>query len=137
MEQYTKAVMQHFMKPKNLGRIEKADAMGKLENERCGDMMIIYLKIGKRKGKGQKKEEEFIKDIKFQTLGCPAAIAASDVLCELVKGKSLEEAGKINEAGITKELGGLPLIKVHCSVLGAKTLKNAIDNYRKNKESKK
>src|SRR3989338_8258006 len=130
MEQYTKAVMQHFMKPKNLGRIEKADAVGKLENERCGDVMIVYLKIGKRKGKNA-REEDFIKDIKFQTLGCPAAIAASDVLCELVKGKSLEEAEKINEASITKKLGGLPLIKIHCSVLGAKTLRNAIENYGK------
>ncbi len=135
MEQYTKAVMQHFMKPKNLGKIEKADAVGKLENERCGDMMVVYLKIGKRKGKNA-GEEEFIKDIKFQTLGCPAAIAASDVLCELVKGKSLEEAEKINESSITKKLGGLPLIKVHCSVLGAKTLKNALENYRKKKKQK-
>jgi len=121
--QYTKKVMKQFMHPKNVGKIENPDAVGKLENDNCGDVMYMYLKIKNNK----------IKNIKFQTLGCPAAIAASDVLCDLAKGKSLEEAEKINDQDITKKLGGLPVIKVHCSVLGARTLKNAIDNYRKKK----
>jgi len=121
---YGKKVMQHFLKPKNVGMIKKPDAIGKIENDKCGDVMKVYLKIKDNK----------IKDIKFQTLGCPAAIAASDVLCDLVKGKTLEQAEKINEKIITKKLGGLPLVKRHCSVLGAKTLKDAIKKYKKRKK---
>lgn len=98
----------------------------------CGDIMYVYIKVGKKKIKGEKKE--IIKDIKFQTLGCPAAIAASDVLCELVKGKSLDEAEKIKESKITEKLGGLPVIKLHCSVLGARTLKAAIKDYRRKRK---
>jgi len=128
MLQYNKTVMKHFLKPRNVGKIENADAIGKLENEACGDLMVVYLKVGKKKIKG--KEKEYIKDIKFQTLGCPAAISASDILCEIVKGKTLEEAEKIDDKSITKSLGGLPPIKIHCSVMGAKTLKDAIKNYK-------
>jgi len=95
----------------------------------CGDIMEVYLKIEKKKIKG--REKKYIKDIKFQTLGCPVAIAASDVLCDLVKGKTLEEAEKINDKAITKKLGSLPVIKLHCSVLGSRTLKDAIEKYRK------
>jgi len=126
--EYTKKVLKHFFKPKNVGKIKNADAIGKLENDACGDIMEVYIKVGKKKDK--RKEKEYIKEIKFQTLGCPAAVAASDVLCDLVKGKTLEEAEKVNEKAITKKLGGLPVIKLHCSVLGAKTLKNAIENFR-------
>ena len=123
---YSKKVMKHFLKPKNVGQIKNPDAIGINKNDRCGDVMKIYLKIKNNK----------IKDIKFQTLGCPAAIAASDILCELVKGKTLEQAEKINERKITKKLGGLPLFKVHCSVLGAKTLKKAILDYKKKHKNK-
>lgn len=130
--QYTKKVMSHFLKPKNVGKIKNADGIGKLENDACGDIMYVYVKVGRKKIKG--KEKEIIKDIKFQTLGCPAAIAASDVLCELVKGKTLDEAEKIKESEITEKLGGLPVIKLHCSVLGAKTLKSAIENYRRKRK---
>lgn len=139
MFQYSKKVMQHFLHPKNVGKIKNADGIGKLENDSCGDIMVVYLKIGKRKGKGKKKgkEEEYIKDIKFQTLGCPAAISASDILCEIVKGKTLEEAEKIDEKKITMKLGGLPPIKIHCSVMGAKTLKDAIKDYKNKKGGKK
>ena len=126
MLQYTKKVMKHFLKPRNVGKIENADAVGKLENDRCGDLMVVYLKIKDNK----------IKDAKSQTLGCPAALAASDVLCDLVKGKTLEEAEKIKDEDITKKLGGLPAIKLHCSVLGAKTLKKAIEEHRKKQEEK-
>ena len=129
--QYTKRVMRHFLKPKNVGEIKNADAIGKLENDACGDIMYVYIKVGKKKIKG--REKEVIKDIKFQTLGCPAAIAASDVLCDLVRGETLDEAEKIKETQITERLGGLPVIKLHCSVLGARTLKKAIDDYKRKK----
>lgn len=124
--QYTKKVMKHFLKPKNAGRINNPDAIGKLENDTCGDVMVVYLKI----------KNNIIKDIKFQTLGCPAAIAASDVLCDLVKGKTLEEAEKIKDTDITKRLGGLPIIKIHCSVLGSRTLKEAIKDYKNKRRIK-
>ena len=124
--------MRHFLKPKFAGKIKNADAIGKLENDSCGDIMEIYLKIDKKKIKGE--EKEFIKDIKFQTLGCPAAISASDVLCEIVQGKTLDDAEKVTDKEITKKLGGLPMIKIHCSVMGSKTLKNAIKRYRESKK---
>jgi len=127
MSLYTKKVMRHFLKPKYAGKLKNPDAIGRIANDKCGDVMEIYLKI-----KGDK-----ITDIKFQTLGCPAAIAASDVLCGMVKGKTLKQAEKIKEKDITKNLGGLPMVKQHCSVLGAKTLKDAIDKYRKKKGNKK
>ena len=132
MNQYTKEVMKHFLKPKNAGIIKNADAIGKLENNACGDIMEVYLKIEKKKVSG--KEKEIIKNIKFRTLGCPAAIATSDVLCDLAKGESLEEAEKISNLDIVKKLGGLPVIKLHCSVIGSKTLRDAINKYREKKK---
>lgn len=126
--EYTKKVMQHFLHPKNVGKIKNADGFGSSENDRCGDIMKVYIKVGKKKIKG--KSKEIIKDVKFQTLGCVAAIAASDVLCEIVKGKSLDEAEEIDEKMLTKKLGGLPVIKIHCSVLGARTLKKAIEDFK-------
>ena len=121
--------MRCFLRPKNVGKIENADAVGELKNDGCGDVMKVYLKIAK-KGK-----QEYIKNIKFQTLGCPAAIASSDALCTLAKGKNLKQALAITDKAIVKKLGGLPSIKLHCSVLGQKTLKDAIDKYQsKNKE---
>lgn len=125
--EYTKKVMKCFLKPKNVGKIENADAIGELRNDGCGDVMRIYLKIGK-KGK-----QEYIKDIKFQTLGCPAAISSSDVLCSLAKNKTLKQALAITDKAIVKKLGGLPSIKLHCSVLGQKTLKDAIQKYKSKK----
>jgi len=126
-EQYNKEVMKHFLKPKFVGEIKNPDAVGRIDNDTCGDLMEISLKIDKKKNK--------IKDIKFQTLGCAAAIASSDVLCELAKGKTLSQAKKIDNKKIIKKLKGLPSIKLHCSVLGAKTLKKAIDDYE-DKEKK-
>ncbi len=126
---YSKKVMKHFMNPKNAGKMKNPDSVGSNENDRCGDVMKIYLKIGeKRLGKNKKP---YIKNIKFQTLGCPAAIATSDVLCDLVRGKTLKEAKKVNKKDIIKGLGNLPPIKVHCSLLGDRTLKKAIENYEK------
>tara|TARA_Y100000310_G_C20476132_1_gene712515 strand:+ start:101 stop:493 length:393 start_codon:yes stop_codon:yes gene_type:complete len=125
-EAYNKSVMKHFLKPKFSGEIKNPDAIGRVDNDSCGDLMEIYLKIKDNK----------IKDIKFQTMGCAAAIASSDILCELAKGKTLEQAKKIDNRLIIKKLHGLPTIKLHCSVLGAKTLKKAIEDYEK-KEKKK
>ena len=118
--------MRHFLKPKYAGKIKNPDAIGKIANDKCGDIMKVYIKV----------RDNRIKDIKFQTLGCPAAIAASDVLCEMVKGKTLKQAEKIDEKKITKKLGGLPMIKQHCSVLGSRTLRDAIQKYRKKKNKK-
>jgi len=122
-EKYNKEVMKHFLKPKYAGKIKNPDAVGRINNDMCGDLMEVYLKIDKKKNR--------IKDIKFQTMGCAAAIASSDVLCELAKGKTLEEAKKINNKMIVKKLHGLPSIKLHCSVLGEKTLRKAIEDYER------
>ena len=119
---YTKKVMKHFLHPKNMGEIKDADAIGKVTNPVCSDTMKIYLKIDKKNNK--------IKDAKFQTMGCAAAIASSDMTCELARGKTLKEALKINNKNILKNLGGLPCEKEHCSLLGEDALKNAISNYK-------
>tara|TARA_Y100000310_G_scaffold306353_1_gene347421 strand:- start:7776 stop:8177 length:402 start_codon:yes stop_codon:yes gene_type:complete len=124
-EAYNKTVMGHFLKPKFAGKMENPDAVGRIKNDMCGDIMEVYLKIDEK--------TEKITDIKFQTLGCAAAIASSDVLCSLAKGKTLKEAKKISKKDIIKKLKSLPNIKVHCSVLGEKTLHDAIENYHRKK----
>lgn len=118
---YTKEVLKRFKNPKFMGEIKDADAVGEMGNLACGDVMRIYIKI----------KNNIIKDIKFSTYGCPAAISASDALCELAKGKTLAEAEKITSKDIVNVLGELPPIKLHCSVLGMQTLKKAIENYKK------
>jgi len=123
---YTKKVMEHFKNPHNLGKLKNYDALGKAGNIVCGDLMQLYLKIGK-----DKKNREIIKDISFETLGCVAAIATSSVITDLVKGKPLEKALEFNREEIVKELGGLPPIKRHCSVLAADALCEAIYDYFK------
>ncbi len=116
---YTDKVMDHFKNPRNQGVIEDADAIGQEGNPTCGDVMKIYLKIKDNK----------IKDIKFETLGCAAAIAVSSALTELVKGKTLDEALKITKDSIVNDLGGLPVQKIHCSMLGVDALQAAIKDY--------
>lgn len=126
---YTKQVMKHFKSPKNAGEIKDADAMGRVGNPRCGDVLWVYIKVAKNKSK-----KDYIKNIKFKTMGCCAAIASSDVICSLAKGKTLEDAGKITRKEIVKKLGGLPPVKYHCSLLGEEALQKAIENYKtKNK----
>jgi len=125
---YSPKVMKHFLNPKHFGKIKNATAKGKAGNPRCGDVMEIFLKIEK------KNKKEVIKDIKFQTMGCTAAIAASDMVCEIVKGKTLEEALKVKYEDINKELGYLPPVKVHCTQLAQRALKKAIENYKKSKK---
>ena len=125
---YSKKVIQHFTKPKNLGEIKNPDAVGSFGNAICGDVMKIYLKISKNKQK-----EDIIKDIKFQTMGCAAAISTSSMITELAKGKTIQEAKKISNNDVAKALEGLPPIKMHCSNLAADCLKKAIEDW----ESKK
>ncbi len=126
--EYTKNALKHFKNPKFIGKIENADAVGQVGNPSCGDTMRVYLKIGEKKNK-----EKYIRDIKFQTMGCVAAISSSDVVCKLAKGKTLKEALKINKNDILRELGGLPNIKYHCSLLGEEALLKAIENFEKKK----
>jgi nitrogen fixation NifU-like protein len=123
---YSKTVMEHFKTPKNVGVLDDADGVGELGNPLCGDMMTIYLKI----------EEEHIKDIKFQTFGCGAAIAVSSMLTEIAKGKSLDEAKQITNKDVANALEGLPKNKLHCSNLGADALQMAIKDYEDRKAGK-
>ena len=123
---YSKTVMDHFRKPRNVGVMEQADGVGEVGNPLCGDMMTIYLKI----------KEEKIADIKFQTFGCGAAIAVSSMLTEMAKGKTLAEARKITNKDVAQALEGLPKNKLHCSNLGADALQLAIKDYDGRKTGK-
>ncbi|MFA5187919.1 MAG: iron-sulfur cluster assembly scaffold protein [Patescibacteria group bacterium] len=123
--QYTEILMDHFKNPRNQGEIEKPDGVGDVGNPVCGDMMKIYIRVGKNT-----QGEEVLEDIKFQTLGCGAAIASSSMLTELAKGQKLEDALNITREQIAEKLGGLPKEKIHCSVLAAEGLKKAVANYR-------
>lgn len=123
-ELYTEKVMDHFANPRNVGEIKDADGVGEVGNIKCGDVMHIYIKVGKKEG------EEYIDDIKFKTLGCAAAIASSSMTTELARGKTLEEASKISKDDINEALGKLPAPKYHCSILAAEGIKKAIENYK-------
>ena len=118
---YSEAVMDHFRNPRNVGVIENADGMGEVGNPKCGDMMKITIKV----------KDDHIEDVKFQTLGCAAAIATSSMMTELSKGLSLDEAMKISRQSIADSLQGLPIAKMHCSNLAADGLHKAIEDYRK------
>lgn len=126
--QYTKELLDHFQHPHNQGKIKDADAVGEVGNIKCGDIMKIYLKVGKNKA-----GDDFIKDIKFETLGCAAAIAATSVLTDLAKGKTFSEALAITKDDIVKVLKNVPPIKYHCSILAEEALKKAIEEYKKSK----
>lgn len=117
---YTKKVMDFFMNPRNVGKLEDANAIGEVGNPKCGDVMKIYLKIN---------ENEVIEDVKFETFGCAAAIATSSVATELVKGKTVQEALKVTNKDVVAFLGGLPNVKVHCSLLAEDALMAAFCNY--------
>ncbi|MFH1832564.1 MAG: iron-sulfur cluster assembly scaffold protein [Candidatus Levyibacteriota bacterium] len=124
---YSKLVLDHFLKPRNRGTIKKPSGVGIAGNPVCGDLMRIYIKVKKNKN-----NQEIIGNIKFETLGCAAAIATSSMVTELAKNKSLEEASKITNQEVANSLKGLPPIKMHCSGLAATALQNAIKNYFKN-----
>jgi len=123
---YSEKVKEHFLNPRNMGKLENADGVGQMGNFLCGDVMQVYIQVGKNK-----EGVEYIKDIKFQTMGCAAAISTSSMITELAKGKTLTEAMKITNANVAKELDGLPPIKMHCSNLAADTLHVAIKDYYK------
>jgi len=116
---YTEKVMDHFTNPRNVGEIKDADGVGEVGNAKCGDIMRIYLKV----------EDDIIKDVKFKTFGCGAAIATSSMVTELVIGKTLKEALEISNKAVAEALGGLPPAKMHCSNLAADALHEAIKDY--------
>lgn len=125
---YSEEVMKHFRNPHNMGEMDKADGIGKVGNPICGDVMRIFIKVDRNK-----KGEEIIKDIRFQTFGCVAAIATSSMVTELAKGKTVEEAIKISRNNVADSLDGLPSIKMHCSNLAADALHAAIGDYKSKK----
>ncbi len=122
--EYTEQVMDHFMNPRNMGEMEDASGVGTVGNAKCGDIMRIYIKV----------ENDVITDVKFKTFGCGAAIATSSKATELVKGMTLEEAEKLTNKMVMEALGGLPPVKVHCSVLAEEALHAAIQDYRERLE---
>jgi nitrogen fixation NifU-like protein len=116
---YNEKVMDHFSNPRNVGEIKDADGVGEVGNAKCGDIMRIYLQV----------ENDIIKDVKFKTFGCGAAIATSSMVTEMVKGKTLDEALEISNQAVAEALGGLPPAKMHCSNLAADALHEAIKDY--------
>ncbi len=123
---YTEKVMDHFTNPRNVGEIKEASGVGEVGNAKCGDIMRIYLQV----------EDNIIKDVKFKTFGCGAAIATSSMVTELVKGKDLETALQISNQAVAEALGGLPPAKMHCSNLAADALHEAIKDYISKQEGK-
>lgn len=113
------------MNPKNQGRINNPDGAGTVGNPACGDIMTVYIKVKKLKS-----NKEIISDIKFETLGCAAAIATSSMVTQLAKGKDLNHAAKITRQDVADKLEGLPPAKMHCSNLAEEALKRAIEDYR-------
>lgn len=119
---YSEKVLDHFSNPRNVGEIENANGVGEVGNQKCGDIMKIYLKI----------ENDIIEDVKFQTFGCGAAVATSSMATELIKGKNIKEAMKLTNKAVVEALDGLPPVKLHCSVLAEEAVKTAINNYLQN-----
>lgn len=120
---YSKELIKRFRNPKNYGEIKNPSGVGKVGNSSCGDIMWLYIKV---------KNNKIVK-IKFKTMGCPAAIGVSDMVCDLSKGKTIEQAKKISNKLIAKKLKGLPKIKYHCSLLGEEALLAAIKDFEKKK----
>ncbi|HET6497866.1 MAG TPA: Fe-S cluster assembly scaffold protein NifU [Coriobacteriia bacterium] len=116
---YSEKVMDHFNNPRNVGVLEDADGIGEVGNPVCGDVMRISIKV----------HDDRIEDIRFQTLGCGAAIATSSIVTEMARGMTLAEAVAITKKHVADELGGLPPAKMHCSVLATDGLKRAVDDY--------
>ena len=121
---YTPKVMEAFKNPHNYGKIKNADGLGKVGNIVCGDVMWLYIKVAENK-----KKEDVIKDVKFETFGCVAAISTSSTITDLVKGKTIAEALKTEKNDIIKKLGGLPSVKYHCSILAVDALIEAVYDY--------
>ncbi len=126
---YSKKVIETFRNPQNYGKIKNYDGLGKVGNLVCGDVMWLYIKVAK-----DKKREDIIEDISFETFGCIAALASSSIITELVKGKTIEQALRITRQEIIDMLGGLPPIKIHCSVLAIDALHEAIYDFLQKKK---
>ena len=116
---YNEKVMDHFLNPRNAGEIENASGVGEVGNAKCGDIMRMYVRI----------EDDVLVDVKFRTFGCGSAIAASSISTEMLIGKTVDEALEITNKDVVEELGGLPVVKVHCSVLAEQAFKMAIYDY--------
>ena len=116
---YSEKVMDHFLHPRNIGKIEDADAIGEVGNAKCGDIMRMYLKV----------KDGIITDVKFMTFGCGSAIATSSIATEMIKGKKIEEALELSNKAVVEALGGLPSHKIHCSVLAEEAVKAAVKDY--------
>lgn len=125
MFKYNEKVLQHFRNPQNMGEIKNPDGRAMVGNPVCGDVMEMTIKVGKNK-----KGEEIIRDIKFRTLGCGAAIASSSMATVMVKGKTLEQAMQLSNRQVERALGGLPPTKLHCSNLAVEAIRKAIEDYR-------
>ena len=119
MALYSEKVMDHFRNPRNIGSKEKADGVGEVGNAKCGDIMKIYLKI----------DDDRVSDVKFETFGCGSAIAASSMATELIKGKKLDEVMSVTNKAVVEALDGLPVHKIHCSVLAEEAIKVALKDY--------
>jgi len=126
MESYSEKVLDHFRNPRNVGKIENPDGVGHVGNPQCGDIMELYIKV----------ENGIVTDTKFMTFGCGAAIATSSMVTEMVKGKTIKEALEISNKAVAEALGGLPPIKMHCSLLAEQALKSAIEDYLKKSNQK-
>lgn len=123
MALYSEKVMDHFRNPRNVGSIENADGVGEVGNAKCGDIMKMYLKI----------DNDIISDVKFETFGCGSAIASSSMATEMIKGKPVAEALQLTNKAVAEALDGLPIHKLHCSVLAEEAIKAAVQNYYENK----
>jgi nitrogen fixation NifU-like protein len=119
MPAYSEKVMDHFMHPRNVGEMPDADGVGQVGNPVCGDIMKMFIKV----------KDKIITEVKFQTFGCGAAIATSSMATELIKGKSLDEALTLTNKAVAEALGGLPQVKMHCSVLAEEAVQAAINDY--------
>lgn len=120
--QYSEKVMDHFMNPRNVGSMDSPSGVGEVGNPQCGDIMKIFLDID---------ENQIIRDVKFKTFGCGSAIASSSMATEMIKGKSIHEALEVTNKAVAEALGGLPPIKMHCSVLAEQAIKAALLDYVK------
>lgn len=124
---YSEKVMDHFLHPRNMGELTGANGVATVGNKVCGDVMKMFLKVDKKDG------TEIVEDAKFQTLGCGAAIATSSIATEMIKGKPVKDALELTNKAIAEALGGLPPVKMHCSVLAAEAVQKAIEDYKSKK----
>ena len=121
---YSERVRQAFLHPHNMGRMKKPDGTGKAGNIVCGDVMHLYIRVGKNR-----EGEEILKDVKWETFGCAAAIATSSMITDIAKGNTLEKAAALSNESVVEGLGGLPPVKIHCSVLAVDALHEAVYDY--------